>query len=40
MRVHVKMLFAAFSFDLYQLSTLRKKGVYLAEVLDKKMKSR
>jgi len=27
LRVHVKMLFAAFSFDLYQLSTLRKKGV-------------
>jgi len=27
LRVHVKMLFAAFSFDLYQLSTLRKQGV-------------
>ena len=27
LRVHVKMLFAAFSFDLFQLSTLRKQGV-------------
>jgi IS5 family transposase len=26
-RVHVKMVFAAFSFDLFQLSTLRKQGV-------------
>jgi len=26
MRVHVKMVFAAFSFDLYQLATLRKQG--------------
>jgi len=35
-RLHVKMVFTAIAFNLYQLRTLKKQQVYLAEAVDLK----